>query len=547
MKNSLLIVALLFFQFNIVSAQSDSTQVEMAFVEDSPVAIMLDSLAKVKYFGDYKFLTDTNQLNKFGYSPNEVPTFTDSVLRHRIEELNKTTTIELTFNRTVKNYIKLYAERKRALTSKMLGLSEIYFPLFEEHLDRFDMPLELKYLAIVESALNPTAGSHAGAKGLWQFMYGTGKVYGLKVNTLIDERYDPLQATIAACQHLSDLHDIYDDWSLAMAAYNSGAGNVNKAVRRAGHVKNYWSVWPFLPRETRGYVPAFTAVTYIMNYASEHNLYPIEPGVLFYEIDSVEVCQPLSFDQISELLKIPIKDLKFLNPMFKKDIIPAEKDKKFVLRLPTKYIGDFINNEEALYNYKSTSGLARDKVLAEIEKAKSRRVHIVRSGDNLGAIANRYRCYISQLKRWNNLRGSTIYPGQKLIVFSPFNQSYSSSKGKPIKRSGDKSKHIVRNGENLGAIAKKYKCSVTDIKEWNGLRGNTIQPKQKLIVYKPEIAPKLEKGQKYLYYTIKKGDTLWDIAKLYDGVTVDRIKLLNGIKNTKRLKPGQKIKVAVAG
>ncbi|MCF8229049.1 MAG: LysM peptidoglycan-binding domain-containing protein [Bacteroidales bacterium] len=534
--------------YTIASAQNDSLNKSNDFAEDSQIAVMLDSLVHLTYFGDYKFISDTNLLNKYAFKKDEVPRYSDSIYETRINELNNQTTIELTYNNTIKSFIELYAIKKRELTSKMLGLSEIYFPMFEEQLDRFDMPLELKYLAIVESALNPRAGSRAGAKGIWQFMYGTGKVYNLNVTTLIDERYDPLKSTIAACEHLQDLYDIYGNWSLAMAAYNSGAGNVNKAIRRAGHVKNYWSVWPYLPRETRGYVPAFTAVVYVMNYAPEHNLYPIEPGIFFHEIDTVAVKQPLAFDQISEFLGISPEVVRFLNPMYKKEIIPAYDGKTYPLRLPNKHIGDFINNEMALYNYKSTSGQEREKILAQIEQANSRQIHVVRYGENLGLIAQRYHCYISQLKRWNNLRGNTIYPGQKLVIYSPFNEGYSSrGKSVPVKRSGEKSYHTVNYGENLGLIAKKYKCSVTDLKEWNNLRSSVIHPKQKLIVYKPESTPELEKGQKYLYYTVRQGDTLWDIAKMYDGVTVDQIKRLNNISNTRRLKPGQKIKIAVNG
>jgi membrane-bound lytic murein transglycosylase D len=416
--------------------------------------------------------------------------------------------------------------------------------MIEEILDRYDMPLELKYLAVVESALNPKAGSRMGAKGLWQFMYGTGKVYGLKVSSIVDDRYDPYKSTIAACEHLQDLYDIYGDWALAMAAYNSGAGNVNKAIRRAGGTKNYWAVWPFLPRETRGYVPAFIAVNYIMNYASEHKIYPMKPGIFFYDIDTVTVHDALAFDQLNEMLHIPMEEISFLNPQYKKGIIPAVNGKKYTLRLPRKYVADFINNEKTLYQYKTRKGLEREKLLAEIEKAKNRNIHIVRSGESLGLIAKKYHVYVSQIKRWNHLRSNTIYPGQKLVLFASAPVSY--SKKTPVKRSSTKSYHYVKSGETLGKIAKRYRCSITDLKEWNNLRSSTIYPGQKLYVYKPDTKSKstVKKG-KYVYHIVQKGDTLWDIAKEYDGVTVDQIKKLNNIRNSHRLKPGQKIKIAV--
>ncbi|MCD4665756.1 MAG: lytic transglycosylase domain-containing protein, partial [Bacteroidales bacterium] len=294
---------------------------------------MLDSLVWLKFFTNHDFISDTAVLNTFNFPADSVPVYPDSVIRERIDELNKETIMELTFNRQVKNYIKVYTEKRRELTSKVLGLANLYFPLFEEQLDKYNMPLELKYLAVVESALNPTANSRAGAKGLWQFMYRTGKVYGLQSTSLVDDRFDPYKSTDAACRHLQDLYDIYGNWSLALAAYNSGAGNVNKAIRRAGGVKSYWAVWPYLPRETRGYVPAFIAVVYIMNHSAEHNIYPVEPAFFHEEIDTVTIRDVLSFDQISEMLHIPVADLKFLNPTFKKGIIPTTKSKKYTLRL----------------------------------------------------------------------------------------------------------------------------------------------------------------------------------------------------------------------
>jgi membrane-bound lytic murein transglycosylase D len=524
---------------------TDTTKIDDGLIEDSSIVSMLDSLYTIKYFKPNYLNQDSSFYNIYKFPEDSIPLYSDSIYEARIAILNAETPIELTYNKAVKNYILLYGKRKRELTMKMLGLSKIYFPLFEEQLDRFNIPLELKYLSIVESALNPKAGSRMGAKGLWQFMYGTGKVYSLKVTSYVDDRFDPIKSTIAACQHLSDLYDIYSDWSLVLAAYNSGAGNVNRAIRRAGGVKNYWAIWPFLPRETRGYVPAFIAVNYVMNFAAEHNLFPRDPGFLYMGIDTVTVRDVLSFDQISELLKVNIEDLKFLNPQYKLGVIPATYGKTFKLRLPKEYVAAYLNNEDSLYNFKSKKGLAREKLLAQIKKVKDRSIHRVRSGESLGLIAKRYRCYVSQLKRWNNLKGNTIYIGQKLIVYrSAVKSAYKSSKI-PIHRSNKKSHHIVRKGENLGLIAKKYKCSITDLKEWNNLGKSTIYPKQRLIVYKPKLA--ISKNAKFLYHTIRKGDTLWDIARSYDGVTVNQIKKLNKIRNTKKLVPGKKLKIAVVG
>ncbi len=484
-------ISLLFSQLSLYSQQPENNKdtiiINSVIDANSPIISTLDSLVNIKFFKDTLFSTDSSVLNKYGFPSDSVPVYPDSVYKKRLEQLNKTTPIELTYNKTVKNFIHLYSIKKRDLTSRILGLGELYFPLFEEQLDKYNLPLELKYLAVVESALNPTAGSRRGAKGLWQFMYHTGKTYNLNVNSLIDERYDPLKSSIAACQHLKDLYDIYGNWSLAMAAYNSGAGNVNKAIRRAGNIASYWAVWPFLPRETRGYVPAFIAVLYVMNYAAEHNLYPKDPGILYKGIDTVIVSQPLSFDQISEMLKIKMKDLKFLNPQYKVEIIPAGEGKKFSLRLPVEFAGDFVSNENALYQYKSKKGIEREKLLAEIKKAQSRKVHIVRYGENLSLIAERYHCYVSQIKRWNNLRGNTIYPVQKLIIYSPFDDGY-----------------------------KAFYSETTDDK-------------------------------KFIYYTVKRGDTLWEIARQYDGVTVTEIKRLNNIRNSHRIRPGQRIKLTVSG
>ena len=529
----------------------DSENSGEAIVEESETMMeMIDELQDIKYFEANKLESSSKSENIYNYPADYVPSFPDSVYAERIAKLRSQTTMELVYNKHVKSFIDVYAVRKRDHTCKILGLADIYFPMFEQALDKYDMPLEIKYLAVVESALNPRAGSHAGAKGLWQFMYGTGKVYKLNVTSLVDDRFDPVKATEAACQHLQDLYESFGDWFLALAAYNSGAGNVNKAIRRAGGLKNYWAVWPFLPKETRGYVPAFIAVNYVMNYSQEHNLYPTDPGIMADGVDSVTVHEPLHFDQLHEMLNIPMEDIKFFNPQYKADIIPANEKTPMSLRLPEKYINSFIDNEKELYTFKTKKGIDREKLEEEMKKVSDRSVHIVKSGESLGSIAKKYRISINQLKTWNNLKSTTIYPGQKLIVYSSGAPMAQAGNDKPVMRSTEQTTHIVKSGENLSIIAKKYQCSVTDLKEWNNLKSTTLSVGQKLKVYPPaeektaNVSTTTSGG--YVIYTVKSGDNLWDIAKKFDGVTVEQIRTLNNLDKNAVLKVGQKLKISKA-
>jgi membrane-bound lytic murein transglycosylase D len=517
----------------------------VSLTNDSPIVRALDSMTFVTMYQDQYFNFSQASVNDFNFGVDEVPTYPDSVYAARIAALNLQSPIELTYNKEVKAYIELYAVKKRKLTAKFLGLSELYFPMFEEALANYDIPLEMKYLAIVESALNPEAGSKAGAKGLWQFMYGTGKVYGLKVTSMVDDRFDPYKSTIAACEHFRDLYAIYGDWSLVLAAYNSGAGNVNRAIRRAGGTKNYWAIWPFLPRETRGYVPAFIAVNYVMNYAPEHNIYPMRPGMFFYDIDTVTVSEILAFDQLNEMLGVPMEQIEFLNPQFKLGIIPATTEKTYSLRLPRQYVSSYLNNESKLYAFKTRNGVEKEKLMVEVKKATDRSIHVVRSGENLGLIAKKYHVNINQIRAWNNLKSNTIYPGQKLVVYGIGSENYSTVKSETVVRSSEQSKHVVKSGESLDLIAKKYKCSVTDLKEWNNLKNSVIHPKQELVVYAPATTTtNTMKEGKYVVHIVRKGDTLWDIARQYDGVTVEQIKKLNKLTNSSKLQVGQKLKIA---
>jgi membrane-bound lytic murein transglycosylase D len=251
-------------------------------------------------------------------------------------------------------------------------------------------------------------------------MYGTGKVYGLKVTSYVDDRYDPYKSTVAACEHLKDLYDIYGNWSLALAAYNSGAGNVNKAIRRSGGLKNFWAIYPYLPKETRSYVPAFIAASYVLTYADDHRIKPVDPGILYYEIDTVTVKSVLTFEQISEMLHIPMDELIFLNPWFKQKVIPASPENPYSLRLRKDYVGEFVNNEYSLYSYRTTKALERDSLKSLVENSyRPTQVYVVKSGDNVASIAKKYQMSTSELKALNTLHSNYVKPRQKLLVYTP--------------------------------------------------------------------------------------------------------------------------------
>ena len=458
-----------------------------AVVEESTVLEMLDLVSQISYFKDVYLDIDSAVMNVYGYEKYEVPVFDDSIYQQRIEALSRETTIPLTFNTHVKSFIDLYANRLRTQSSRMLGLSYVYFPMFEELLDKYNLPLELKYLAMVESALNPTAGSRAGAKGLWQFMLATGKDYGLRVTSLVDERYDPYKETIAACQYLQSLYARYGDWFLVLAAYNSGPGTVNKAILRAGGVKNYWAIWPYLPKETRGYVPAFIAVTYVMNFATEHNLYPINPGLLLHGTDTVMVHDYLTFDQINECVGASMEDIIFFNPQYTKRIIPASADNQYELRLPMKYALRFVQLEDSIYSFESKAEITKEHIVEQVKEVSDSFTHTVRKGETLASIAKKYHISVSKIKSWNNLKRDNIQVGQKLTIYrsgAPMAKVGKTSKSSKSSSTTTTKTHTVKKGETLSSIGRKYGCTSNDIKKWNGLKSNNIKVGQKLKIKK---------------------------------------------------------------
>lgn len=337
----------------------------------------------------------------------------DTVYIERIKAMNSF--IDLPYNEIVKNYIILYSEKMDTRMSKILGLSRYYMPIFEEIFDEHDVPVELKAMAVIESALNPVAVSRAGAKGMWQFMYSTAKMYGLKVDSFVDERLDPVDLH-AAAEYLKDAYNIFGDWNLAIASYNCGAGNVNRAIRRSGGKRAFWDIYQYLPRETRGYVPAFVGALYTMTYYKEHGIVP-EPVAMPVHVDTFKINKMLHFKQVNELVGIPTEDLKNLNPQYKHQIIPGN-EREYILRIPYNYTNDFIDNEDSLYVHKSAE-LFSPVVIKKIKDGGDgeRIVHKVRSGEVLGKIAMRYRVSVRQIKKWNNLRSDNIRVGQRLVIY----------------------------------------------------------------------------------------------------------------------------------
>ena len=314
-------------------------------LEDYQPAIDFDQKWIEELYSNSLFDSIYESVSELSYENVDYPELPTDTLKSRLEKLSAKTPFKVEYNPSLESVIKSYLKNRRETLQRLMALSEFYFPLFESELDKHDIPLELKYLSIVESALKPRAKSRVGATGLWQFMFATGKMYGLNVSSYVDERSDPIKSTEAASKYLSKLYEIFGDWDLALAAYNSGPGNVSKAIRRSGGYQNYWNIRPFLPRETAGYLPAFLATMYIFEYAEEHGFKKVKPDFRYMETDTIQIKHMITLDQVSELLDVPIEELQFLNPSYKLDIIPYVAGENYALRLPRYAIGKFVNNE----------------------------------------------------------------------------------------------------------------------------------------------------------------------------------------------------------
>ncbi len=436
------------------------------------------------------------------------------------------TVIEMPYNQIVRSYIDRYTKRGRAQIAAILGLSLYYMPIFEQALEEQGLPLELKYLPVIESGLDPNAVSKHGATGLWQMMLGTAKGLGLEVNSLVDERRDPYVASERAASYLKDLYSAYGDWSLAIAAYNCGPGNVNKAIRRAGgdaKDHDFWSIYNYLSPETRGYVPMFIAANYVMKYYPDHNISPVLP-VKPLVMDTIQIAERVHFNQISKVLDIPVEELRILNPQFRADVIPGSVESPYTLILPSQQIHAYLMSEDEIRNFEpdkygkretvdpgevpadamlaveDTSIWPEDQGESDVALATSQGkpsiiVHKVTAGESLASIAEKYNVTPEEIKRSNNLRRNAVRVGQQLRISTTTPQevmestvavvtgkpaankstSKASSKKEKQKKSAAPITHKIRKGESLSTISKKYGVSIAAIKQANGMKSDALR------------------------------------------------------------------------
>ena len=459
------------------------------FAPADTVPISTDSLLSLWY--------QRRNLNLMEIEPSDIDTLImtsdipDSVYIQRLQRLNSF--ISVPYNSIIRNHIIYYTQRMPEKMERILGLSTYYIPIFEEIFDKYDLPLELTAMAVIESALNAKAVSRARAKGMWQFMYSTAKRYGLTINSYVDERFDPVASADAAARYLRDSYLIFGDWALAIASYNCGAGNVNKAIRRSGGSRDFWEIYPYLPRETRGYVPSFFAALYAMRYHKEHNLtpdyIPMPPHT-----DTLKINKMLHFEQIAHYTGASMEELRTHNPQYLHDIIPGT-EKEYILQLPYQYTNSFIDHETEIYAYKDSvyfSPAALKKIQQGVSAEAARITHRVKSGETLSHIALRYGVSVRNIQRWNGI-GTKIKVGQRLVIYT----------------------------NNRGPASSSSKSS-----------GNS----------KP--ATTVSNG--YIVYTVRSGDNLWDISRKFSGVTMNDLMELNGLSKNSKIYPGKKLRIKKA-
>lgn len=481
---------------------------------------------------------DIKNLNLDNKVEYDLPT---EVFKERLRLMDEKSPFNIDYNPQLENLVKSFLKNRKRSYERLMGLSQFYFPLFEEAMAKYNVPLEIKYLSIVESALRSSAVSRVGATGLWQFMFETGKQYGLKIDSYVDERKDTYKATDAAARYMMKMFEIFGDWEMVLASYNSGAGNVSKAIRRSGGHQNFWNIKKYLPRETQSYVPAFLATMYIFEYHKEHGLVPDKAVVNHFETDTIAVKRKMSFKQLADLLDISVSDIEFLNPSYKTKVIPFVSGRTNYVCLPKKKVAVFASNEDKLYAYidhqeshrekyilptskkklvvKDSTAVARAVMTEAVEEAQSAsevkkvfktvakiKYYKVKSGDNLSSIADEYNVTLAEIKKWNHLKGSNVQKGKRLkivvedrvAVFQKVKKADPEiSKETPVAKSSvqvaseekvikksvstEKSKvHVVAEGETLTTIAKQHRLYVADIKKWNNLSDNNVKLGDKL-------------------------------------------------------------------
>ena len=486
---------------------------------------------------------ETYDINTVQFSSNVA----DEVYIERLKKMNSF--IQIPYNEIVRKYIIMYSEKMPRSMPHILGLCNYYMPIFEEIFDSYGLPVELTAMTIIESHMNPRAESRVGAKGMWQFMYKTAKGYGLHIDSFVDERMDPVKSCNAAARYLRDVYKIFGDWNLAIASYNCGAGNVLKAIKRAGGSRQFWDIWPYLPAETRNYTPAFVGALYTLEYYKEHGLKP-ESMVMPTGVDTLEIKKQLHLKQVSEITGAPHEELKNLNPQYKHEIIPGH-ERTYILRIPHQYTMTFIEREDTIYKHKSNV-FFDSATIKQIQAAGDgvKIVYTVKSGDSLGAIAKKHNVSVAKIKEWNKLKSDSIKIGQKLIIYRGGKAPATSSSSKPATSSSSTSKqtkitYTVKSGDALGKIAAAHGVSVAKLKEWNNLKSDNIIVGQKLTIYTnggPAKSSSSSSSSSYTTYTVKSGDSFYSIAKNYPGVSAQNIMDFNKLSSSS-LKPGMKIKI----
>lgn len=498
-----------------------------------PIICQLDSMSLSLLTRDKFFVSDEELLASINMPYDFIPKYTEAEIKEKLKLIPAI--VPMNYNQHVRTFIDLFAYRKRGLMSRCLANSQIYFPIFEEILDRKGVPVEFKYLPIVESAFNPIAVSRVGATGLWQFMYGTGQMMGLNINSYIDERRDPIRSTEAAADYLRKLYDIYGDWHLVLAAYNSGPGNVNKAIARAGGVKNFWAIMNYLPAETRSYVPTFIAAVYVMENYKDYKLVSAEPKRELYAIDTVLVTQKVSLKHISNILGIAEDELQFLNPAIKIGVVPYTQN-GYALNLPVNYFAIFEARKEEIMNDPSQQVANVEPALVAATKTI---YYKVKKNETIAKVASKHGVSVNSIKRWNKLKSSYLYTGQKLkLVVAAPSSAVSATYAQAF------SNKIIEKPSSNGTVA----VADSTKKDSNSVPASAATPVKEPVAVKennqaPVNATGYDNSCKCIFHVVQPGDTLWGLTQRYQGLTIDKLKADNKTLRERPIKVGDIIKI----